>query len=234
MATVKRKEAVRTERVEGDLVAPEIIASAVQRANANKAQALRNKQQRRTAPRKQTHAIENEDVHTDNDTDRQLDARSEVERDSELPSSWRQPNRLDAPPPRAGYKNRWVAYRSGSSEDAEHFEEMLEEGWRPVKRARARRVHELTATTHGKYGQYYVKRGLILMEIPEKLFVQRKRFYDGQTKKLTRGVDETMFRLNNRFMPLMQPARSTRVTTRARRGSLEASVPDDDPVGAEQ
>lgn len=231
---VKRKDAVRQERIEGELVSTEVISQAVKRANANKARAQTNKQQKRTASNRLTHSVEgNEDVHRDNESDRQLDARHDIERDSEMPSSWRQPNVLDAPPPRPGFVNRWVAWREGNAEDAEHVEEMLEEGWRPVPRSRVRKEHELTASPNSKRGRYYVKRGLILMELPEKLYIQRKRFYDSQTKNLTRGIDRTMFRLNNRYMPLMQPSRSTRVSTRARRGSLEGSVPADEPEGAE-
>lgn len=211
------------QRIRGDAVSDEVIAASVKRAEAAKDRAQTVRREKITPKRRQTHAVHEVDVHADNESARQVDARTEVDRDSEVPTSWRLPSRLDAPPPRPGYKHRWIRYRSGNEEDAEHFEEALDEGWRPVKRSRVRRVHELTASTHGKYGEYYVKRGLILCEIPETLEIQRARYFNKQQADMNRGVDRNLFKINHRVMPLLQPERSTRVTTRARRGRLEVA-----------
>lgn len=215
-------------RIVGEVVSDEIIAAATRRAEEGKSRAQTAKQQRRTAPSKTTHSVHDDDVHTNDESARQADALTAIDRDSELPTSWRQPQLLDAPPPRPGYCNRWVRYRAGSDEDAEHFEEMLEEGWRPIKRKSVRKVHELTATTHGKYGQYYVKRGLILMELPEKLAIQRKRYYNKQLANMNKGVDRSMFKLQNAIMPLLAPERRTSVSRVARRGRLEDSIPGEE------
>src|SRR5256884_2160802 len=211
------------ERVEGDLVAPEVLEAAVRRAEMRRGQATADKRVKRTPITRQVAGLANDAHHVADESARQADARETIDRDSEMPTQWRQPQRLDAPPPRPGYRNRWVRYRADNAEDAEHFDEMLEEGWRPIKRSRVRRVHELTASSHGKYGQYYVKRGLLLMEIPERIMVQRDRFYRDQTRAQNKGVDRTMFKLENRYMPLLKPERQTRVTTRARRGRLEVA-----------
>ena len=221
------------QRIRGDAVSDEVIAASVKRAESAKARAHTVKREKATPARKQTHAVHADDVHTANDSARQADSRTEVDRDSEVPTSWRLPSRLDAPPARAGYRNRWVRFRAGNDEDAEHFEEKLEEGWRPVKRSRTRQVHELTATTHGKYGGYYVKRGLILMEIPESLEIQRDRYFKQVQKDMNRGVDRNLFKINHRVMPLMQPERKSRVTTVARRGRLDDAVPGDEAEAAD-
>lgn len=218
------------QRIRGDAVSDEVIAASVKRVEAAKARATTMKREKITPKRRQTHSVHDTDVHQGNESARQLDSRTEIERDSELPNSWRLPSRLDAPPPRPGYKHRWIRFRSGNEEDAEHFEEALEEGWRPVKRSRVRQVHELTASTHGKYGQYYVKRGLILCEIPEALETQRERYFKQVNKEMNRGVDRNLFKINHRVMPLLQPERSTRVTMQARRGRLDDAIPGDDPA----
>jgi len=217
-----RKNAPR-ERVEGELMAPEVLEARVRRAEAQRGQAAETKRQKRTPITRQVAGLDNDAHHNRNESARQADAREIVDRDSEMPTVWRQPQRLDAPPPRPGYRNRWVSLRTDNTEDAEHLEEMLDEGWRPVKRSRVRRVHELTASSHGKYGQYYVKRGLILMEIPERIAVQRDRFYRDQTRAQNKGVDRNMFKVDNRYMPLLKPERRTQVSTRARRGRLEVA-----------
>lgn len=216
------------QRIRGDAVSDEVIAAHVKRTERATARAQTVKREKATPRAKQTHAVENDNVHTDNESARQVDALDEIDRDSEIPSSYKPPNKLDAPPPRAGFSNRWCRYRSGNDDDAEHFDSMLEEGWRPVKRQRVRRLHELTAITHQKYGQYYVKRGLILMEIPEELETQRARYFHQQQKQMNRGVDENLFKLRNRLMPLLKPQRTTRVSMVARRGRLQDMVPGDE------
>lgn len=218
----------REQRIRGDAVADEVIAASVKRAEAARGRAETVKREKITPKRRQTHAVHEADVHEDNESARQLDARTDIERDSEVPTSWRPPSRLDAPPPRPGYRVRWIRYRAGNDEDAEHFEEALDEGWRPVKRSRVRRVHELTASTHGKYGQYYVKRGLILCEIPEALEIQRERYFSDVKKAMNRGVDRNLFKISHRLMPMLKPERSTRVSMQARRGRLDDRVPGDE------
>lgn len=212
--------------IEGELAGAEVIEQAVKRAEAHKSQAQRTKQVKAKA---NPHGVDH-DPHRANASDRQVE--HTVERDNDMPTQWREPRRLDAPPPRPGYVQRFVRFRSGSEEDAENFEEMLEEGWRPRKRSSVRKVHELTANTHKQHGEYYVKRGLILMELPEKLKVQRDRFYATQRENMLKGVDRTMFKLNHRVMPLLTPERSTSVTQRARRGALESMVPGDEQAEA--
>ncbi|PYX86658.1 MAG: hypothetical protein DMG70_00230 [Acidobacteria bacterium] len=224
-----RKNAPR-QRVEGDLMAPEVLEANIRRAEARRGQINEEKRVKRTPIPRRTEGLANDAHHVADESARQVDARETIDRDSEMPTQWREPQRLDAPPPRPGYRNRWVSLRTDNTEDAEHLEEMLDEGWRPVKRSRVRRVHELTASSHGKYGQYYVKRGLILMEIPERIMVQRDRFYRDQTRAQNKGVDRNMFKLENRYMPLLKPERQTRVTTRARRGRLEVADDEFDSV----
>jgi hypothetical protein len=228
MAKSGLKKATELAAEAESLASPELIAAAVKRAENARARAHTVKREKVTPQARQTHAVNNENVHDSNDTDRQLDARHNIERDSEQQTSWVPPSKLDAPPPRSGYANRWVRFRAESAEDAEHFEEMLDQGWRPIKRASVKKVHELTASTHGKYGQYYVKRNLILMEIPEKLALQARRYYAKQQSAMNEGVDRSMFKLQNSVMPLLQPRRSTRVSLSARRGRLDANVPGEE------
>lgn len=216
------------QRIAGAPTSSELINASVVRAEKAKARAQTVKREKITPKRKQMHAVHENDVHTDNESARQADSRTEVDRDSEVPNSWQLPTMLDAPPPRPGFSNRWVRLKAGNDEDAEHFEAMLEEGWRPIKRARVRRVHELTATTHGKYSGYYVKRGLILMEFPEALQIQRARYFKQQQQNMNRGVDRNLFKINHRVMPLLQPERSTRTSLSARRGRLDDAVPGDE------
>lgn len=206
----------------------EVIARSLKRSQAKQARAQNTKRRKRTPAHKQTHYVGNEDTHVANQSARQVDQREEIDRDSELPTSWKRPSQLDAPEPRPGYVQRWVRYRMGNQEDADNLDKMLDQGWRPVKRSAAKRVHELTADLRGKYGQYIVKRGLILMELPEKLAAERNKHYRRKLRQMTDAIDRDLFKLNHPAMPLLKPERSTRTTKKARRGRLEALIADDD------
>lgn len=215
----------KNERAQGAVVSDEVIAASVRRAAAVKSAATQKRGKRTTPVTRQTQTLaDRESLHRANSSDRQLDSRDEIERDSELPTQYREAKRLDAPPPRAGYVQRWVTFKQNSSEDQENFDSMLEEGWRPVRRSAVKKAHELAFSSNGRLGQYYVKRGLILMEVPEKLKIQRDRHFAGLNKRQNEGVDRSMFRVDNRVMPLLQPVRKTQASLRARRGRLEAAA----------
>lgn len=201
-----------------------IVGRAMKRVSAKQARAANTQKRRRTPAHKQTHYVGNEDVHVENESARQVDQAEEIDRDSELPTAWRRPSDLDAPAPRPGYVQRWVRCKSGGQEDTDNLEKMLGQGWRPVKRSAAKRVHELTANLNGKFAQYIVKRGLILMELPEKLAAQRSQFYRRKKTLMTQAIDRDLFKLNHPAMPLLKPERATRTTKKARRGRLEALV----------
>jgi len=204
-----------------------VVARSLKRVEEKKARADQAKKRKRTPAHKRMHHVDN-DVHMQNESARQVDQRDEIDRENELPTSWRRPSALGAPEPRPGYVQRWVRFRMGNQEDVDNLEKMMEQGWRPRKRTAAKRGHELTAGSDAKYGQYYVKRGLILMEMPETLADQRDKFYRNRLKRMTESIDRNLFKENNRVMPLLQPFRKTVTTTTARRGRLDDHVPGDD------
>jgi hypothetical protein len=204
------------------------LAEYIRRTERKIAAAQRSKTHKRTPKKKQTHYVAHSDVHDQNDSARQVDTVDDIDRDSELPTTWRRPSMLDAPQARPGYVLKWVRYRAGNAEDTDNLEKRMSEGWRPVRKSTVKRVHELTADLHGKYGQYIVKRGLILMELPEKLHAQRMAAYQEKLARMTESIDRNLFKENDPRMPLLKPVRKTRVTTRASRGNLAASIPDDE------
>lgn len=221
-----RRQRVPADRVPGDENVQEVLANAVARAEKRKAVKENARRRKATPAHRKTHAVRNHDVHAGNESARQVDTRDEIDRDSERSTSWRKPNALAAPSERPGMKQRWVRYKQGNAEDTDNLEKMLDQGWRPVKRSGRSQVHELTADTGSKYGQYIVKRGLILMEMTEKAVTERNRHYRDQQKKMNRGIDEDLFKLDNRYMPMLKPERRSRTALKARRGSLE--VPGDE------
>src|ERR1700679_1482557 len=104
----------KNEAIRGDVVSDEILASKISRANAQKASATQKLGKRTTPVTRQMRGLDNDGVHRLNESDRQLDSRTTIERDSELPTQYREAKRLDAPPPRPGMVQRFVTFRIGS------------------------------------------------------------------------------------------------------------------------
>lgn len=220
-----------TERVSKKQVASDInlIAASIKRADgAKKEFAKKSKTHKKTARRDSTHNLDNEGVHDLNSPARQADSRTRVSRDSDLPTTWVRPTQLTAPPARAGMVNRWIRFRVGSDEDRDNLDKAMSQGWRPIPKSKIGKEHELTANLEGKYGQYVVKRGLILMELPEKLWQQRQDYYGDKQQKMTESIDRNLFRENDRRTPFLKPERHTSVTRRARRGRLDDNIPGDE------
>lgn len=207
----------------------QMIASSIRRADQAKASfAKQTKMRKKTARRDSTHSLDNEGVHDLNSSARQDGARTRIVRDSDLPQTWVRPTALAAPPPRPGFMNKWVRFRAGNDEDKDNLDKAMSQGWRPIPKSKLRKEHELTANLEGKYGQYVVKRGLILMELPLELWQQRQDFYADKLDKQTESIDRNLFREQDRRTPFLKPDRRTTVTRRARRGRLEDHVPGDE------
>lgn len=208
--------------------ADKVIAASLKRVNDKTALAKQAKMRKKTSKEDSTHNLQNEAVHDANNSARQADARTRVSRDSDLPTEWKRPSSLLAPQARPGYQNRWVRFRAGNDEDRDNLDKFMSQGWRPIPKSSIRKDHPLTANLEGKYGQYVVKRGLLLMELPMDLWQQRQDFYADKQTRMTESIDRNLNRDLDRRTPGWGNERRTTVTRKARRGKLEDSVPGDE------
>jgi hypothetical protein len=207
----------------------EMISASVRRSkDSTKAHANAAKRRGKTSRADSTHSLDNENVHDRNDSARQAEGATAIRRDSDLPETWVRPTALAAPPPRAGYVNRWVRFRAGSDEDKDNLDKFTSQGWRPIPKSKLRKDHSLTATIEGSYGQFIVKRGLILMELPEHLWQQRRKFYAQKKRRMTESIDRNLFKELDHRTPAWGMERRTSVSRKARRGRLEGRVPGDE------
>src|SRR5512138_1259504 len=117
---MRTSAATRKIEEQPDSVISKLIGAAIKRTSAKQTKKQNTAKSKRTPAHKRTHYVGNEDVHVENQSARQVDQAVEIDRESELPQSWRRPSQLDAPDPRPGYKQRWVRYRSGNQEDVDN------------------------------------------------------------------------------------------------------------------
>lgn len=149
-----------------------------------------------------------------NESARQLDSKSDVQRDNP-PSTWKRSTALDAPDPRPGFVQRWVRIKANGQDDHENYISRYEEGWRARDPKTVPRAHLLTTTKTIDNVQMFVKRGHVLMELTEAAAKQRKEFYQGALDRQTKAVENDLWNDNKGAAGRVMPIRDATITSRA-------------------
>lgn len=198
-----------------------------QDANVQRVQTSKRRARKAATDPGGLHAEERE-TGTNNESARQLDESTDVQREN-FPSTWKRSTALEAPPPRPGFVQRWVRRKLAGQDDTENYDRYMEEGWRPRKPSTVKRGHSLTTTKNQSSGQEIVKRGHVLMELPQALADQRAAFYSNSLDRQTKAVENELFADNKgqvgRVMPLTDATIKSRAALARRRPRAAA---DDD------
>jgi hypothetical protein len=109
---------------------------------------------------------------------------------------WMPPAMLDAPPPRPGYRQRWIATSILGKDESANVSRRLREGWEPRKVDTLPEDWKLRAPTldHGKFAGYVGVEGMLLCEMPEELVRQRTNYYRDITSAQQQYVGEQLAR----------------------------------------
>ena len=137
---------------------------------------------------------------------RELETRATTQRIT----SWKAPEVLPSPEPRAGWKHRWVRISIMGNADPSNISSKLREGYEPCK---AEDYPELMlhAATEGRFKGNIEVGGLLLCRIPEEFMVQRSEYYAQQNKAQVESVDNSFLRQSDARMPLFSE-KSSKVT----------------------
>ena len=142
-----------------------------------------------------------------------------LNRDS-LGDSWEKPSDLDAPPPRAGFTQRWIRYRQGNDEDAKNTIKMFRQGWLPRPADSVPEGLLPPTVRHPKMGNVIGVDDLILCEIPIAKAKQRNAYYEQRKMRMIEGIENDIRKVD-RHGPRIDMTNRTRVTKRRLR------IPDD-------
>ena len=127
------------------------------------------------------------------------------------PKPWTPPSQLDAPPPPAGYVQRWVRESVMGFDDKKNLSARLREGFELV-RADEYPDFEAPTVQDGKHAGVIGVGGLVLARIPRETVSQRTEYFQGQTKDQMDAVDNDLMREQHPSMPISKPDRQSRVT----------------------
>lgn len=106
---------------------------------------------------------------------------------------WRPVSQLEAPPPRPGYAQLWVRTHIRGVEDTANVSKTLQEGWRPRSaESDLPEGYEPPVVSLGRYANVIGAYGMILCEMPLRMYNQRKAHYDGMAAKQSADVANQM------------------------------------------
>ena len=169
-----------------------------------------------------------ERVHDEN-TDREADQVSAVDRESEI-TEWRRHSDLDFPPARPGYVNRLIRIRLGTSSDLARLRQSTREGWRPIK-ASTLPGNSLPTIHIDQFGDVIGVEDLVLCEMPERMDQQRKKYFKSAQDRMNQASNgEDLDKISRSDVPGFGPIiqdRKTKVSTRRPARDIAPANDDD-------
>jgi len=125
-------------------------------------------------------------------------------------NQWRPTDLLEAPQPREGYVQRWIATSILGQETPTNVARRMREGWKPRD---PKSVNDPNYSTldHGKFAGYIGVEGMVLCEMPIEMKKQRDDYYHGRTKNLERSVAQDLHKVEQPGNPI-QKTYKTEVT----------------------
>ena len=123
---------------------------------------------------------------------------------------WTPPSSLDAPPAKAGYRNRWIRSETMGFNDTKNIAASLREGYELV-RADEYPDSDYPEMTEGKFAGIIGVGGLLLARIPEEIAKQIDAYYAKQTADKEEAINNDLMKEQHPSMPINSD-RQTRVT----------------------
>lgn len=136
-----------------------------------------------------------------------------VPEDRPLPELWRPPLSYPTPPNGNGSVYRWIRLSLQGVPDQNNLSRRYREGWRPVNAGEFPELM-LISDEEGD-AEHIVIGGLILCRASEDIMTQRKRYYEELTARQMDTVDRSMYRVEDKRMPMFSERSSS--TTLGRR-----------------
>ena len=112
---------------------------------------------------------------------------------AERPKQWMNPELLPEPDKEEGYDYRWIRVTLLGQSDPRNISSKLREGFEPV-RIEEQPKFRLLVDPSSRYKDNIEIGGLLLCKIPSEFLVQRKEFFDKQTRNQTDAVDNNFMR----------------------------------------
>lgn len=139
--------------------------------------------------------------------DNKINNETRVEK-STVASKWRPSNLLEAPEPRPGYAQRWVATMVLGQETPTNVAKRMREGWQPRSAKSIKDSQHFPTIEHGKFAGHIGIEGMVLCEMPTEMVNQRNEYYANMTDNLMTSVEQDMNRAETPGQPITRSFKS--------------------------
>ena len=123
-------------------------------------------------------------------------------------SQWRPSNLLEAPEPRPGFKQRWIATMVLGQEQPTNVAKRMREGWQPRDLKTVKNAQNFPTIEHGKFAGFIGIEGMVLCEMPEEMVNERNEYYAKMTENLMRSVEQDIHRAESPGNPITKTFKS--------------------------
>ena len=101
--------------------------------------------------------------------------------------AWKPPSLLDAPEPRPGYTQRWIATSIQGKETPDNVYKRMREGWSPRKSETVK--DQLYPTiNHGQWAGSIGIEGMLLCEMPKEKHKSMKNYYQNKSSEANEAI----------------------------------------------
>jgi hypothetical protein len=124
-------------------------------------------------------------------------------------TAWKPPSLLDAPEPRPGHTQRWIATSIQGRETPDNVYKRMREGWNPRK-ADTVKDSLFPTINHGQWAGSIGIEGMLLCEMPVEKHRQMKNYYNNKSVEANQSVAGDLDALGRKTgQPIYQERKST-------------------------
>lgn len=109
---------------------------------------------------------------------------------------WAPPTSLDAPPPRKGFKQKWIRIAIFGRPDVQNMSRKFKEGWLPRKSDTVPKSFHVPSIKSGQFAGYIGVEGSLLCEMPEARVAQRNAHYRKRAEQMAQDIERNMGNVN--------------------------------------
>jgi len=124
-------------------------------------------------------------------------------------TSWKPPSLLDAPDPRPGMVQRWIATSIQGKDTPDNVYKRMRAGWNP-RPADSVDDKRYPTINHGQWAGSIGVEGMLLCEMPEDTFKSMKKYYLGKSDEQNESIPGELDAIGrNGGIPIQQERSST-------------------------
>ena len=138
------------------------------------------------------------------------ESRKELREEEASPlTAWKPPSLLDAPTPRSGMVQRWVATSIQGRDTPDNVYKRMRAGWNP-RPADSVDDKRYPTINHGQWAGSIGVEGMLLCEMPEDTFKSMKKYYLGKSDEQNESIPGELDAIGrNGGIPIQQERSST-------------------------